>query len=252
MAKISALPLLDGAQATDELVAIRPNPDDPSKYETVRMPVGGIDAALIPYAGSSVKDVLDGLLYAQGGGLAITSMSVSPPQAEVGSTVSPVITWSTNRTPTSQTINGTARTSPFTDSGVTASKSYALVVTDSAAPGGAATATVSASIAFLSKGYWGVLDTQAPADAQLLSLTQALQTARARSVTYNASAGGYPIYAWLASQGDLTGVTVNGLTFTDYTVTTRNVVNASGAPASYKIAVFNTRQTGASIGVSWA
>ena len=245
MSKISGLPVITTPDGTELVVVSRAG-------VTYTVPLADLapPASNVPFRpGMSVGQALDQLLYVAP---VIAGFVATPAVAEVGASVANVaLAWALNKAVTGQTIDGAAIAAaaraaapagPFV-----ADRDWVLAVSD-----GTSIVSATASLRFRSKAYWGVLDTQMPSDVQLRGLTQAFATERSRAVTYDASAGGYPIYAWPAALGDLAGATVGGLGFSDYAVTTRAVVNASGASVSYHIAVFNGRQTGASIGVSWA
>jgi hypothetical protein len=220
---------------------------------TDRLSAAGASSGIAYKGGLSVQDALDRLLYQAP---AISSLAASPSQAEIGSTVTVTVSWTLTGSITGQTLKGAGLpigNRSATYSGVAASTTYDLVVTDAAAPGGAAGDAKSAAVTFLAKYYAGVLDATTITDAQLRGFAaQGLAAARGRSLTFDASAGGYPYYAWPASLGAIAGVTVGGLAMTDYSVTTRDVVNASGASISMNILRFNNRQTGAAIGVTFA
>jgi hypothetical protein len=210
------------------------------------------NASAILYGGqyATIKDALDALLYVP---LNITSYNLNTSTAEIGSTVSGLaLTWAINKSPTTQNINGTtvapsART--FSPSGsFTTNQTFTLTVGD-----GTNTTNASTSLSFLSKRYWGVSASTTLTDAQIIALGGSeLTSSKSKTVTYDATGGRYPYYCYPAALGALTNVTVNNLSFSDYTVVTRAFVNASGSSVSYNIVRFNNIQNGSSIAVSWA
>lgn len=201
----------------------------------------------------SVQAALDQLLYA---GIKITSFTGTPNQIEPGDAPNVTFSWTTSGNITKQLLNNVDVLLGTTSKVINAQSvnyDHVLVVEDSTAPGGKVSATATIQFRVVPKWYAGISATITPADTDLRGLaTQGFATTRARSVTFNATGGGYPTYAWPSSLGAVTSVKVGGLTFTDYTVTTRTVVNAFGSNVSMNILVFNKLQNGAAIQVDIA
>ncbi len=137
--------------------------------------------------------------------IAFTSGSATPGEAEIGASVaSVVLKWSTNKTPTTLTLDGTAlgttettrtMTGPFTTN-----KTWALKATDERG----ATATRNLSLTFKNKVYWGVGTATGTAidDAFVLGLSgSAFATGRGRTFSANAGAGQYIYYVFPKSWG---------------------------------------------------
>jgi len=89
-------------------------------------------------------------------------------------------------------------------------------------------------------------------NAGVLALTSEFATDYNKAVTYDATGGKYLYYAFPASFGTPSRVTVGGLTFSDFTVTTLDFTNASGHTETYNVIRLNNMQTGAAINVNWA
>jgi len=212
---------------------------------------GDVDAAQVTYEGNPLSDVLDGLLYVPP---EITSFSLSLSTVEIGSTVTAVdATWTYNKamaaaTLTDATIDPDDRSYAFTGLNLTSSKTYTLTCEDAEA----GTDSASRTVTFTHKRYWGAITTTDPDDATLIALSKEFSTSKAKSITFDCTGGRYPCFAYVATAGDPTSITVGGFAFSDYTVTTRTFVNASGHSASFKIIVFNGLQTGAAISVVFA
>ncbi len=166
---------------------------------------------------------------------------------EIGSTASStILDWTlSGNAPTNQSINqgiGSVAVGNYTktdSSSYSTNRTYVLTITD-----GVTTNTASTSVSFLNKEYVGVSAT-VPAsisDGQIIAMTGSFATSRA--ISFSASPSAQYIYvAYPASFGAAT-FTVNGLPNTDWTLTTRNFVNASGATVSYRIYNSNNLLTG--------
>lgn len=197
---------------------------------------------------SNVQEVLDALLYVA---LTINSFTGGG-NFEIGSTVNSVnLAWAYNKAVTSQSINqgiGTLdnadRAEALTSLGLTSNRTWTLSASDGTTP-----RTATTTVAFLPKRYWGVWADDAPDNTDILTLSQELTSGRAKTVVYDCTGGRFPIYAWPKSFGALSGVTVNNLSFSDYTVTEMSFTNASGHTQDYYVFTFNGIQTGAAISV---
>lgn len=219
-------------------------------------------SAYIDHDGRSVADVLAALEY--GDGLSIESFTATPSVIETGTTDAEIaLDWSISGTVTGQTLTDSvdgviALGDPVADrsasqGGVDSTRTFTLSASNAGAPGGPDTKTATASVAIQSRFYTGPAAGTSPSDTALRALPiNGFATTRARTVTYDCTGGRYPCYAWPAALGTLSSVKVGGLSFSDFTVTTRDVVNAQGAPVSMNILVFNTLQNGAAIEVQFA
>ncbi|WBO21986.1 hypothetical protein [Sphingomonas abietis] len=177
------------------------------------------------------------------GGLRITSMSVSPSQAEAGATVATVtVAYTLTRNPTAQTINGGAVANPVTARSVSYSNiggttNFALVVTDSAAPGGAASASQTASITFLNKGHAGTITTSngaAVTSAAVNGMSQSwFADVVGRTLSFATAADGYIWYSQPASLPDPTAFKLGGFAVTPG-IATRSHTTATGQTVLYR------------------
>lgn len=139
-----------------------------------------------------IKARLDALEYKD---IAINSFNAAPPVNEIGSSQTITLTWSLNKTATSQNINSvpvTGNTTQFT--GVTTGQTYTLNVSD-----GQTSASRSVSVSFANRIYYG-----AAADlSTVTSLSSVLSNDPERTITVNAETGKYIIYAIPARLGDV-------------------------------------------------
>jgi len=124
----------------------------------------------------------------------ISSITLAPNISQMGSTVSPKLTWNyTHDTIKSQTINNTAientlRTKTFT--GVTTTTTYTLVATSNSGVQKSKTATIT----FANGVYYGKSTTSTYNSALINSLTKQLSNSKNRTITVNAGAGEYIFY----------------------------------------------------------
>jgi len=197
---------------------------------------------------SNAQEIFDDLLYVA---LSITGLSGGG-TFEIGSTVNTVnLVWSYNKAVTAQEFNQgigsmdiADRSLSLTSLGLTTNRTWTLSATDGTTP-----RTAGTTVSFLPKRYWGVWADNAPDNSEILTLSQELTGSRAKSIVFNCTGGAFPIYAWPKSLGALSGVTVGGLAFSDYTVSEMSFTNASGHTQDYYVFVFNGIQTGAAISV---
>lgn len=179
-----------------------------------------------------IKARLDALEYKD---IAINSFSAAPPVSEIGSTQTITLAWTLNKTATSQSINGsfvTGNSKQYT--GVTTGQTYTLSVSD-----GQTSTSKSTSISFANRIYYGV-------DVDITSvteLTSVLSNNPERTITVNAGAGKYIIYAYPARLGDV-AFYVSGFEggFEDPVELT--LTNSSGYQETYKV----YRSTNAGLG----
>lgn len=179
-----------------------------------------------------IKERLDALEYVD---IKINSFTASPSVCEMGSSQTVNLAWTLNKTATTQTINGTAVTGNSKQyTGVTANTTYTLAVGD-----GQTTASKSASVSFANQIYYGVatnLD-------NVTSLTKVLSNTKGRTITVNAGAGQYIIYAIPARLGNVTFY-VGGFEGGFEAPVGQTLTNASGYSETYKV----YRSTNASLG----
>lgn len=179
-----------------------------------------------------IRARLDALEYKS---IAINSFSAAPPINEIGSSQTITLGWSLNKTATSQNING----SPVTGNskqyiGVTTSTSYTLNVSD-----GQTSASKTASVSFANRVYYG-----AAADLTTVTeLSSLLSNDPERTITVDAGAGEYIIYAIPARLGDVVFY-VGGFEGGFEEPVEQTLTNASGYQETYKV----YRSTNAGLG----
>lgn len=169
--------------------------------------------------------------------IAINSFALSVTKAEMGSTVNSLTaTWSLNKEPVSQTLDGTVvaadkRSATLSSLGLTASKTFTLDVTDERAE----TATKTATLSFMNGVYYGVLeDGAAITSAAINALTKNLQTSK--SITFTANAGKTQRVAYaLPARYGTPSFKVGGFDGGFNLAETINFTNASGYAESYNV-----------------
>lgn len=206
----------------------------------------GIAGILNYKPGVSIADALDKALYP---GLTITAMAVAPSQIEQGASVAVTVSWTVSGTVTGQTLEGEAvaaadRSKIFP--AVSASHVFDLTVQDAGAPGGAVSASRSASVAVLPRRFWGVADAAALGSAGVIALAGSeLSSARAKglSVDGGAAPGKYAYYAYPASLGEPAAYKIYG--FDEVPVrTVVSVTTPAGATLDYIVLRSPNKLTG--------
>jgi len=198
-----------------------------------------IHATGIGYDERSVAQVLAELEYQQGGGLSITSFTVTPSQIETGDSQDVTAAWTIAGTITGQTLEGVAVT-PISDrekvfTAVSASNEYNLAVENTAAPGGTASDTAAATVTVLQKGHAGTINkTTGITSLEVNGMAQAwFASGITRTLSFTTAEDGYLWYSQPASQADPSTFKLGGFTISP-TKTTRTHTNAHGMDASYK------------------
>ncbi len=235
-------------------------PRGPSGYDGPQGPTGpagppgSTEASGVSYDSdlyTNVQEALDALLYVAP---KISIFSNNRGTVEIGSTVDNVrLTWTLNKTVTSQSINqGIGALDPalraydLLSIGLTTDRTWTLTVGD-----GKNTVTASTSVLFRNKRYWGAVNKTTLTNADILALSGEFASAFGKTVIYDCTGGKYPFFAYPASFGLPTHVTVGGLAFSDWTYAVQDFTNASGYTESYNVLRFNGIQTGANISVVW-
>ena len=164
----------------------------------------------------------------------ISSITLSPNIAQMGSTVSPKLTWNyTHSVIKSQTINkaaveNTLRTKTFT--GVTATTTYTLDATSN----NDTQKSKSATITFANGVYYGK-STAATYDNELInSLTKQLSNSKNRTITVNVGAGEY-IFNCVPSRLGACSFNVGGFDGGFSKVATVNFTNSDNYAEKYDI-----------------
>ncbi len=240
--KISQLPEADDLTGAEQIPVVQGGVTKRVAFAAGSMPYGNQD---YPTVGAA----LDKLLYVA----PAATFSLSVGTVEIGSTVSTVVAnWSFNKVMaaaslTDAVITPADTTHTFSGLSLTSNKTYVLSFSDGANGG-----SISRTVAFLPKRYWGVSALASLDDAGIISLSQELSASKNKAVTYDCSGGRYFYFAYPASSGLPANVTVGGLAFSDYTVTLQSFTNASGYTQDYNVVRCNNLQTGAAINVVWA
>lgn len=109
-----------------------------------------------------------------------------------------------------------------------------------------------ATLRFKDKVYWGTSADLIITEQELLEKFSAFESGLQKTITYNATGGRYPYYAYPDRFGAINEVYVNGFYFSDYTESKLTITNSSGASSLYRIVRFDTLQHGSSIEVTWS
>ena len=252
---VPSITTLGGVQAVSEVASNWISSITSFGVPTLSQPAASditFDNVLYP----TVEAALTALFYVP----LVTNLTNTIGTVELGTTVeSVVLNWTYSKpTVTSQSFDsgiGPLAVGLRTDTVTIASpglnnanKTYTLTVND-----GTKTTTAQTTVSFLPSVYWGVSPTLPLTSAEVLALgSSALAGSRGRTMTYNATGGNYPIYAYPASFEAPSSVFVGGLALSGYTVTAQDVTNAQGYTQSYNVCAFDNIQNGASITVVWS
>ena len=164
----------------------------------------------------------------------ISSISINPNISQMGSTVSPKLTWNyTHSTVKSQTINNeaienTLRTKTFT--GVTTTTTYTLAATSNSD----VKKSKSATITFANGVYYGKSTTSTYDSALISGLTKQLSNSKDRTITVNAGAGEYIFYC-IPSRLGACSFNVGGFDGGFSKVATVNFTNSDNYQENYDI-----------------
>ena len=179
-----------------------------------------------------IRARLDALEYED---ITITSFTASPSTAELGSSVNVNLAWAINKPPTYQGIDGIpvqGNSKQYT--GITATRTFTLSATD-----GETTATKQATVTFANQIYYGVA-----ADlSNVTALSKVLSNKKTRTITVDADAGEYIIYAIPARLGSVSFY-VGGFEGGFEDPVEQTLVNESGYQEVYKV----YRSTNANLG----
>ena len=159
---------------------------------------------------------------------------------EIGRTVTSVtLHWTVtgSKPPVSQSLNQgignitplTLRTYTHSGQSITANRTYTITVADDAN-----IVSANTTVAFSPKRYWGVSNQATLTDADILALASEFSSNRTQNRVLDCSGGAYLWFVWESSYG-AGSFTVNGLPNTAWTVTTRDMVNASGATRNVRM-----------------
>lgn len=225
-----------------------------------------VEVTTVPYSNlngtiTTVGQALDALLPLQ-----IQNLTNNVLVQEVGSTLSSVnVTWSLSDAasdlrfiaiPATFAPSAPAVISPTTSTAQTflggfTSSSQSTITWTLQATKGTQIVTSNTSVSFQLKNYFGASALTSLTSSDVVALGGSFQSSKVQTITYNCTGGKYPYFAYPFAYGDPTRVTVGGIDFTDYTVSTVLVTNASGYTVNYKVVKFNVLQTGI-LTVSWS
>lgn len=181
-----------------------------------------------------IRARLDALEYLP---IKINTMTASPSMCEMGSSNDITVTWSLNKQATSMNINGvpvTGTTKLFT--AVFSNTTYMLNASD-----GQTTVSKSTSVSFANQIYFGVSESL----TSVTSLEKVLSNNPARTITVDADADEYIVYAIPARLGDVVFY-VGGFEGGFEEPVEQTLTNASGYQELYKV----YRSTNAGLGMT--
>lgn len=179
-----------------------------------------------------IRARLDALEYQP---IKINSLTGNPTVCELGSSNTIALAWNLNKAASQQNINGNAVTGNSTQiAGVTENTTYTLTVTD-----GQSTASKNVSVSFANQIYYGA----ATDISAVTSLSKVLSNTKTRTITVNAGADDYIIYAYPARLGNVTFL-VGGFEGGFEDPIAQTLTNASGYQEAYKV----YRSTNAGLG----
>jgi len=175
--------------------------------------------------------------------MALNSFTVSPTEAEMGSTVTSVsYAYSANKVPATLKIDGSSITAAQSGSGtltvsLTETKTWTMTATDTGSPSHSpATSTKTATLTFMNRVYYGVASIPTTVNSTFVTglANKVLSTTRARTITLNVTSGNY---AWYASPTRLGSCTfkVGGFDGGFEPAQTVSVTNASGYTENYYV-----------------
>lgn len=173
----------------------------------------------------------------------LNSFTVSPTEAEMGSTVTSVsYAYSANKIPATLKIDGNNITAAQSGSGaltvnLTETKTWTMTATDTGSPSHSpATSTKTASLTFMNRVFYGVSAIPSSVGSTFVNSlsNKVLSTTRARTITLNVTSGNY---AWYASPTRLGSCTfkVGGFDGGFEPAQTVSVTNASGYTENYYV-----------------
>ena len=224
---------MEQAKATAEAIKIEYTIDSELSTDSQNPVQNRVIAAAL----REMRGAIDDLNYTA---IAVSGFSVSPNQAEMGSSVTTVsLTWALNRAASEARLDGevialTGTSGTISRSGLslTANKTWTLTATDERG----ATASRSASLSFLNRIYWGAAaEPETLGSAFVLSLaSSALASSRGRTITLSAGTGQYIWYCVPARLGT-PAFKVGGFDGGFTKVATFQHTNASGYTEAYDV-----------------
>lgn len=179
----------------------------------------------------------------------ITSFTMSPSQKEMGEVVTQIqFNWATNWPPETLSMNNGVGsiannlTALLLQSlNITTDITYSLTAFRLGS-----TKIANASLTFLNRIYYGVSPSQTTNANDIKNMANILASGRARTITFNCTGGRYFHYAYPSRFGAAT-FKINGLTYTDMTLTVVPITNAFGFTENFNVYYCNVIQFGAAI-----
>lgn len=180
---------------------------------------------------------------------------------EKGSEINSIsFSWALSGTmPSSQSIDNSVGTVPVgtlsknITGSFNAATTWTLTVDATSPTGQNYTTTAAVNLDVKQKRYWGVSDQTNVTNLTILnSFDSEFATSKVKTIAYDATGGKYIYYLYPSSFGELSGATINGFSFSDYTSQMVSFVNASGFTESYNLIRFNNLQNSNSIEVAWS
>lgn len=185
------------------------------------------------------KQMIEDLSYKK---ITIDTMTATNSSNEIGATVTGTkVAWTLSKTPKTmkikfgseaeETLDAGARSKEYTGKSIKSNTIITLTVTDERD----AAVTKSVTIAFQPKVYWGTSEKTSYQNADVLALSSgALASSRARTISVNAEAGKYIVYAIPSSFGTPV-FNVGGFDGGFVKAGTINLENAQGYAQNYDI-----------------
>ena len=185
------------------------------------------------------KKIVDDLNYKK---ITINSLTATNSSNEIGTTVSQTnVAWTLSKEPktikikfgseTEEELETSARSKSYIGKTITANTTITLTVTDERD----AVVTKSVTISFQPKVYWGVSQKTSFETADILGLaSNTLASSRARTISVNAGAGEYIVYAIPSSFGTPT-FNVGGFEDGFVEASTISLENAQGYTQNYDV-----------------
>lgn len=169
-----------------------------------------------------IRARLDALEYKS---IVINSFNAAPPVSELGSSQTITLAWTLNKEATSQEINGNSVTGNSKQyENVTTGTTYTLTVSD-----GQTSASKTVSVSFANHIYYGAADL-----SDVTALDDVLSNDPERTITVNAGAGRYIVYAIPARLGDV-AFYVSGFEGGFEAAVEQVLTNNSGYQETYKV-----------------
>lgn len=201
---------------------------------TTDQPLSANQGTVLQHQINEINSALADILYEA---ITISSFTNNVGTVELGSTVNSVtLTWKTNKTPATLTLNGTSmnvsKTShTYNSLNLSSGKTYTLTATDDRN----ASDSKTTSISFVNGVYYGVLNSGATVNsAAILTLTRKLQNSKGITFTTTAGSGQYIVYA-IPSRYGTPAFNVGGFDGGFHLEASIGFTNASGYSETYNV-----------------